>query len=145
MPATESETINNFVADPINQQDLALPASGQNLRLIDAIDGQLVTEHSNHPCRIENDLAVADTQHDILKIVVINRYGPAAPAIAFIRGFGLKSGAFASSVAHDSHNVVAVGTNDEDLTAAILSLIHISEPTRLLSISYAVFCLKKKK
>ena len=123
MPATESETINNFVADPINQQDLALPASGQNLRLIDAIDGQLVTEHSNYPCRIENDLAVADTQHDILKIVVINRYGPAAPAIAFIRGFGLKSGAFASSVAHDSHNVVAVGTNDEDLTVAINAVI----------------------
>jgi adenine deaminase len=123
MPATTSETINNFVAQPINEEDLALPSGGKNLRLIDAIDGQLITEHSNYPTCIENGLAVADTQNDILKIVVINRYGPAKPAIAFIRGFGLKSGAFASSVAHDSHNVVAVGTNDGDLTAAINAVI----------------------
>ena len=123
MPATTSETINNFVASPISSEALALPAEGANLRLIDAIDGQLITDHSNHPTKLENGLAVADTQQDILKIVVINRYGPAAPAIAFVRGFGLKSGAFASSVAHDSHNVVAVGTNDDDLTAAINAVI----------------------
>ncbi|MDA8563691.1 adenine deaminase [Mariniblastus sp.] len=123
MPATSSEAINNFVAEPISQDDLALPAGGKNLRLIDAIDGQLITEHSNHPTCIENGLAVADTENDIVKIVVINRYGPAKPAIAFVRGFGLKSGAFASSVAHDSHNVVAVGTNDADLTAAINAVI----------------------
>ena len=123
MPATNSETINNFVATPISSKELALPAKEANLRLIDAIDGQLITEHSNHPTKIENGLAVADIDQDILKIVVINRYGPAAPAIAFVRGFGLKSGAFASSVAHDSHNVVAVGTNDDDLTAAINAVI----------------------
>jgi len=123
MPATESETINNFHADPVSEVDLALPATAENLRVIDAVDGQLITGQSEHPCKIENGLAVADTQRDILKIVVINRYGSAEPAIAFIRGFGLKSGAFASSVAHDSHNVVAVGTNDEDLTAAINAVI----------------------
>ena len=102
---------------------MALPAAGNNLRLIDAIEGQLITDHVNHPCKIDDGLAVADTAQDILKIVVINRYGPADPAIAFVRGFGLKSGAFASSVAHDSHNVVAVGTNDTDLTAAINAVI----------------------
>ena len=123
MPATTSETINNFVATPIRCEDLALPAAGKNLRLIDAIDGQLITDHSNYPTKIEDALAVSNTQQDILKIVVINRYGPAPPAIAFVRGFGLKSGAFASSVAHDSHNVVAVGTNDVDLTAAINAVI----------------------
>ena len=123
MPATTSETINNFVATPISSRELALPAEEANLRLIDAIDGQLITEHSNHPTKIEDGLAVADIDQDILKIVVINRYGPAAPAIAFVRGFGLKSGAFASSVAHDSHNVVAVGTNDDDLAAAINAVI----------------------
>ena len=123
MPATSSETINNFVATPIRCEDLALPADGNNLRLIDAIDGQLITDHSNYPTKIEDGLAVADTDQDILKIVVINRYGPAPPAIAFVRGFGLKSGAFASSVAHDSHNVVAVGTNDDDLTHAINAVI----------------------
>ena len=123
MPATTSETINNFVATPIRCENLALPAAGKNLRLMDAIDGQLITDHSNCPTKIVDGLAVADTQQDILKIVVINRYGPADPAIAFVRGFGLKSGAFASSVAHDSHNVVAVGMNDDDLTAAINAVI----------------------
>ena len=123
MPPTTSETINNFVATPINSEQLASPAAAENNRVIDALDGQLITNQSSHPCKVENGLAVADTQHDILKIVVINRYGPADPAIAFIRGFGLKSGAFASSVAHDSHNVVAVGTNDDDLTAAINAVI----------------------
>ena len=123
MPATTSETINNFVATPISSKELALPAEGANLRLIDAIEGQLITEHSNHPTKIMDGFAVADTEQDILKIVVINRYGPATPAIAFVRGFGLKSGAFASSVAHDSHNIVAVGTNDDDLTAAINAVI----------------------
>ncbi|MCL4127729.1 UNVERIFIED_CONTAM: hypothetical protein GTU68_015084 [Idotea baltica] len=123
MPATISETINNFVANPISAESLIAPATGKNLRLIDAIDGQLITEHSNHPVSVENGNAVADADNDILKIVVINRYGPADPAIAFIRGFGLKAGAFASSVAHDSHNIVAVGTNDTDLAAAINAVI----------------------
>ena len=123
MSATSAETVNNFVATPIRSGDLALPAAGKNLRLIDAIDGQLITDHSNYPTNIRDGLAVADVDQDILKIVVINRYGPAEPAIAFVRGFGLKSGAFASSVAHDSHNIVAVGTNDIDLAAAINSVI----------------------
>ena len=123
MPTTTSETINYFVATPIRSEDLALPAEGNNLRLIDAIDGQLITDHSNYPTKIENGLAVTDIEQDILKIVVVNRYGPAAPAIAFVRGFGFNTGAFASSVAHDSHNVVAVGANDGDLTAAINAVI----------------------
>ena len=122
-PGTTSETLNNFVATPIRREDLALPAEAKNIRLIDAIDGQLITDHSNYPTKIVDGQAVANAEQDILKIVVINRYGPADPAIAFVRGFGLKSGAFASSVAHDSHNVVAVGTNDADLTAAINAVI----------------------
>lgn len=123
MPATKSETINNFHADPVSENDLALPATTENIRLIDAIDGQLITKQSTHPCKVENGFAVADPQRDILKIVVINRYHSAPPAVAFIRGFGITSGAFASSVAHDSHNVVAVGTNDADLVAAINAVI----------------------
>ena len=90
MPATTSETINNFVATPIRSEDLALQAEGNNLRLIDAIDGQLITDHSNYPTKIENGFAVTDIEQDILKIVVVNRYGPAAPAIAFVRGFGFQ-------------------------------------------------------
>src|SRR5690606_25794069 len=69
--------------------------------------------------RIENGEIVADPQADVLKIAVVNRYGTAAPAVAFINGFGMKRGAIASSVAHDSHNIVAVGVSDEDLCRAI--------------------------
>ncbi len=58
---------------------------------------------------------MSDTQRDLLKLVVVNRYAIKPPAVAFVRGFGLKRGAIASSVAHDSHNVVAVGASDEDL------------------------------
>jgi adenine deaminase len=91
--------------------------------VIDAIDGQLITNRLVENCIIENGNAVPDVDNDILKIVVVNRYKQAEPSIAFVKGFGLKSGAFASSVAHDSHNVVAVGTNDSDLTAAINAVI----------------------
>ena len=65
-------------------------------------------------------LLVADPKRDLLKIVVVNRYAPRAPvAVAFVRGFGLKHGAIASSVAHDSHNIVAVGVDDASLCAAV--------------------------
>ncbi len=74
-------------------------------------------------CLVVDGCAVADPAKDVLKIVVVNRYEKATPAIAFVSGFGIKSGAFASSVAHDSHNVVAVGTNDADLTSAINAVI----------------------
>jgi adenine deaminase len=66
---------------------------------------------------------VPDAANDVLKIAVVNRYADAPPAVGFVRGFGLKAGAIASSVAHDSHNIVAVGTSDADLCAAVNALI----------------------
>jgi adenine deaminase len=66
---------------------------------------------------------ISDIQNDILKITVINRYEPSKPAIAFIRGFGLKRGAMASTVAHDSHNIICIGTNDKDMVSVINSLV----------------------
>ena len=68
-------------------------------------------------------MVVSDVQRDILKIVVVNRYRQAEPAIALVNGFGLTSGALASSVAHDSHNIIAVGVDDADITAAINGVI----------------------
>jgi adenine deaminase len=62
-------------------------------------------------------------KNDILKITVINRYEPSRPAVAFIRGFGLQRGAMASTVAHDSHNIICIGTNDDDMVAVINSLV----------------------
>ena len=73
--------------------------------------------------KVENGGIVSDVERDILKIVIVNRYQPAKPAVAFIKGFGLKRGALASSVAHDSHNIVAVGVTDNDILHAVNLLI----------------------
>jgi adenine deaminase len=90
------------------------------INLIEAINGQLITRHLREAPRIVRGAVEADAKRDILKIAVINRYAPRAPmAVGFIRGFGLKAGAIASSVAHDSHNVVAVGVDDASLCAAV--------------------------
>jgi adenine deaminase len=67
--------------------------------------------------------AIADVERDMLKIAVVNRYADVPPAVGFIRNFGLQQGAMASSVAHDSHNIIAVGTNDEALCRAVNALI----------------------
>lgn len=123
MPACEIETLNSFAAGPIQLEQLAVKAITSHVRVIEAIDGQLITNNLVRECRIENGLAMSDLDNDVLKIVVVNRYKPAEPSVAFATGFGLSSGAFASSVAHDSHNIVAVGTNDRDLAAAINAVI----------------------
>ena len=90
------------------------------LNVIEALNGQLITRHRRDAPRIVRGVVGADVKRDLLKIAVINRYAPAAPvAVAMIKGFGLKAGALASSVAHDSHNVVAVGVDDASLCAAV--------------------------
>ncbi len=114
----ECEPINRFEAKPIRPGDLKLPCAPGKARVIGALDGQLVTECRIMDVKTTAGHAVADTGSDVLKIAVVNRYEHAAPAVALIRGFGLKRGAIASSVAHDSHNIVAVGTNDDDLARA---------------------------
>ncbi|HUG10931.1 MAG TPA: adenine deaminase C-terminal domain-containing protein [Opitutaceae bacterium] len=90
------------------------------LNVIQAIDGQLVTRHERMEATIVDGLAVADPKRDLLKIAVVNRYEPRAPvAVSFVQGFGLRRGAIASSVAHDSHNIVAVGVDDASLATAV--------------------------
>jgi len=93
------------------------------VRVIGARDGQLITDEMILPANKENGLIVADLDRDVLKVAVVNRYQTAPPAIALIHGFGLKRGALAASVAHDSHNIVAVGVTDEELTRAINAVI----------------------
>lgn len=120
LPEPEAvEPINCFEADPIQPGELKLPCAGDKARVIGALDGQLVTDCRVLDIKTIAGHAQADTDNDILKMVVVNRYHKAKPAVALIQGFGLKSGAIASSVAHDSHNVIAVGTNDNDLAHAI--------------------------
>ena len=94
------------------------------VRVIEALDGQIVTGSAIENVPMENGLLLPDPAHDILKISVVNRYAPdAPPAVAFVRGFGLQRGALASSVAHDSHNIVAVGCDDSALAAAVNAVI----------------------
>jgi adenine deaminase len=86
---------------------------------MEALDGQLITNKLWLEPAIVNNHLVSDCENDLLKMVVVNRYHSAPIAKCFIKNFGFKKGAIASSVAHDSHNIVAVGTDDESLANAI--------------------------
>lgn len=119
--------INNFSCEKINEQDLACAAGDflieNKLPVIEALDGQLITHKLMLDPKIEKELIVSDPARDILKIVVVNRYKKAKPAISFIKNFGLRVGAIASSVAHDSHNIIAVGVADKNIADAINLII----------------------
>jgi adenine deaminase len=114
LPRLAPRITNRFKALRVRPADFAVKPGGASVNVIGAVDGQLVTRHLRVPAA---DIGVT---HDVLKIAVINRYASRAPVVVgYIRGFGLKAGALASSVAHDSHNVVAVGVDDESLAAAV--------------------------
>lgn len=110
---------NNFTCERKRPEEFSVSAGGGELLVIEALDGQLITPKRWMPPTVVNGRNVADPEKDLLKIAVVNRYHDAPPAVGWIVNFGLKRGAIAGSVAHDSHNIVAVGTNDEDLCAAI--------------------------
>lgn len=119
----ETASPNIFRCPFCYSQDLFVPDKGKKIKVIECIDGQLITKSFLAEPKVENGGIVSDVERDILKLVVINRYQPEKPAVAFIKGFGLKRGALASSVAHDSHNIVAVGTSDKDILHAVNLLI----------------------
>lgn len=123
LPAAPVTVVNNFHAQPVRPGDFQLAAPGPGpatLRVIECFDGQLITARVDLPALVQNGLVVPDVAGDVLKLAVINRYQPhVAPAVAFIRGFGLQHGALASSVGHDSHNITAVGCDDESLARAV--------------------------
>lgn len=114
---------NIFRVEPISKEQLAVKPGGSKMKVIEACDGELITKVDYATPKIVNGNVVSDTENDVLKIVVLNRYKKAEPAVAFIKNFGLKTGAMASSVAHDSHNIIAVGVNDEQITKAINLII----------------------
>ena len=115
--------VNHFNCQPKHVQDFALPAQPGHLRVIEAVNGQLITHQKfMDPC-IEKGYFVSDPQRDLLKIAVVNRYQEAPPAVAFIHHFGLKRGAIASCIAHDSHNIICVGVTDEAMCQCINALI----------------------
>jgi len=118
-----SKAINRFDCEKISAKTLQCVADKflveNKLPVIEALDGQLITNKLLLDPTVLNGLIVPDINNDILKLVVVNRYFTAPPAISFIRNFGFKQGAIASSVAHDSHNIIAVGTDDDSIARAI--------------------------
>lgn len=117
------ETPNNFNISTKTISDFEIAGSAATIRVIEALEGQLITNEIHHASLIQNGKFVSDTENDILKMAVVNRYQNTKPAIAFIKNFGLKKGAIASSVAHDCHNIVVVGTSDEEICKAVNLII----------------------
>ena len=117
------ETPNNFNITSKEISDFKVLGSGSKIRVIEALEGQLITNEIHHQSLIVDGKIVSDTENDILKMAVVNRYQDTKPAIAFIKNFGLKKGAIASSVAHDCHNIVVVGTSDEEICNAVNLII----------------------
>jgi adenine deaminase len=121
--------VNNFGADKKKASDFQVPIAKINgkkkikIRVITALDGQVITGESIEDAKILDGLIIADPKRDLLKIAVVNRYKNSPPAVGFIKNFGLKTGAIGSSVAHDSHNIIAVGASDEDIAAAVNAVI----------------------
>ncbi|HUS02454.1 MAG TPA: adenine deaminase [Chitinophagaceae bacterium] len=116
-----SEVINNFNCDEKGVADFQFPISDLRIQMevMEALDGQLITNKIMAKPKISTDGIVSDVENDILKMVVVNRYKNSPVAKAFVKNFGLKRGAIASSVAHDSHNIIAVGVDDESICKAV--------------------------
>lgn len=106
------------------REDLQIEANSSSVKTINVIPGQLITKASVEKVKIENGFALSDTESDVLKIAVIERHKATGNiGLGFVKGFGLKSGAIASTVAHDSHNMIVIGTNDEDMYYAAVELV----------------------
>jgi len=122
IPPVKVSVANKFVPTRLTEREIAVSAPAddvEKLQVIEALDGQLITHRLKFPVQILHEAVHYNLDLDILKLVVVNRYYKAPPAVAYIKNFGLKRGAMASSVAHDSHNVIAVGVADEDIVAAV--------------------------
>ncbi len=128
LPDVKVDAINNFVAEKVTADDFKVIDEGNDINIIGVINGELLTEKiiaktQSHKVQSSSFYLVSDIENDILKIAVINRYEKKKPAVAFIKGFGLKRGALASSVAHDSHNIIVIGCDDESIAKAANMII----------------------
>ncbi len=117
------EVLNNFNTEKKKVLDFRFESSANKINVIEALDGELVTNKIEAESLIENGNLVSNTDTDVLKMTVVNRYKNDVPAIAFIKNFGIKEGAIASSVGHDSHNIIAVGASDEAIARAVNLII----------------------
>ena len=117
------EVLNNFNTDIKKVADFRLASSSKKIRVIEALDGELVTNQIAADSLIVDGNLVSNTATDVLKMTVVNRYKNETPSIAFIKNFGIKEGAIASSVGHDSHNIIAIGVSDEAICKAVNLII----------------------
>lgn len=116
-------TPNKFYAKEKNISDFSVVPKGKTIRVVEAIDGELITNSIVVEPKIKDDNVISDIENDVLKIAVVNRYADARPAIGFAKNFGLQHSAIATSVAHDSHNIIAIGVTDELIAKAINIII----------------------
>ena len=117
------EILNNFNTEKKNVSDFRFESNKTKIRVIECLDGELVTNEIVENATIVNGNLVSNTNTDVLKMTVVNRYQNKKSSIAFIKNFGLKEGAIASSVGHDSHNIIAVGVSDDAICKAVNLLI----------------------
>jgi len=117
------KVLNNFNTDIKKVADFRLASSSKKIRVIEALDGELVTNQTAADSLIVDGNLVSNTATDVLKMTVVNRYKNETPSIAFIKNFGIKEGAIASSVGHDSHNIIAIGVSDEAICKAVNLII----------------------
>ncbi|HEY48477.1 MAG TPA: adenine deaminase [Dehalococcoidia bacterium] len=117
---TDPGVIHTVTVKPFSIKALKIPAAKKSLPVIEVVPGQVITRKIDMEAKTEGDSAVPDTERDILKLAVVERHRASGNiGLGFVKGFGLKEGALGSSIAHDSHNIIVVGTNDEDIVAAI--------------------------
>lgn len=123
IPSVAFKTPNNFNITEKSPKDFQLKAQTDLVRVIEALDGELISNEIEGSAILEAGSLSSNIKHDILKISVVNRYQEKSPSVAFIKNFGLKKGAIASSVGHDSHNIIAVGTTDKEICNAVNLII----------------------
>lgn len=121
--SVKNQIINKFDTRLKKEEEFAIEGDEGTLQIIQALDGELITKKCEFRAKIKEKHIITDIENDILKLCVINRYANVPPSIAFVKGFGLKIGALASCIAHDSHNIIAVGVNDADICCAVNAII----------------------
>jgi adenine deaminase len=117
------EKPNNFNVSPKSVSDFRIEGTSEKIRVIEALDGELITNEIHSSAILKDGNLISNVEKDVLKMTVVNRYQDAKPSIAFIKNFGLKKGAIASSVAHDCHNIVVIGTSDDEICSAVNLII----------------------
>ena len=118
-PTVDDSSVRDTVRVAWDQLSFAIPAAGEHVRVVGVVPDQVVTEHLVEPAKVEDGLAVADVERDLLKLAVIERHlGTGNVGLGFVRGLGLKRGALAGSVGHDAHNLTVAGCDDTSMMTA---------------------------